>query len=83
MQYIVFNSITLATRIKNHFRFSGQQVMLTHTPKEISNGGCSYSIVAEKSLTDEVIKAAEEYGIKILGIYEQTADGFSQVKKTL
>lgn len=83
MHYIVFNSVTGATRVKNYFRFSGERVSMTHTPKEISKGGCSYSIVAEPRLTDQVLEAAKEYGIKVLGIYEQTPNGFSQINRTL
>lgn len=76
MYYVVFNSITLATRVRNYFRYSNSRTQLVHTPSEISKGGCSYSIVVENQLVAEVIKVAKEYGIKVLGVYRETEDSY-------
>ncbi len=76
MYYVVFNSVTLATRVKNYFRYTGERVRLVHTPKTISKGGCSYSVIVEKHLVSKVIEVASDYGIKVLGVYKETDDGF-------
>lgn len=76
MYYVVFNSITLATRVRNYFRYTNSKTRLVHTPAEISKGGCSYSIVVEKPLVAEVIKIAKEYGIKVLGVFNETEDSY-------
>ena len=81
MYYIVYNSITFATGIKNKFRYDHEPITVLHTPAGISVGGCSYSIVvktASKAL--EVIKASEEYGVKVKGLYKQIdSENFEQL----
>ncbi|MBQ3114901.1 MAG: DUF3343 domain-containing protein [Clostridia bacterium] len=79
MYYIVFNSVTLATRVRNYFKYTGERVRLVHTPKSISKGGCSYSVIVEKHLVSKVAEVALEYGIKVLGVYKETNDGFDEV----
>ena len=75
MYYIVYNSITFATAMKNKFRYDKEQIIIMHTPSKISGGGCSYCLRVsnyEKAL--EIISASEEYGVKIKGLYKQTDD---------
>ncbi len=79
MYYVVFNSVTLATRVKNYFKYTGERVRLVHTPKTISRGGCSYSLIVEKHLVPKVMEVALDYGIKVLGVYKETDDGFAEV----
>lgn len=79
MYYVQFNSITLATRMKNHFRYSGRRVKMVHTPTELTKGGCSYSLIIEPHLLNEVLTAANDYGITVKGVYEQTESGFCEV----
>ena len=82
MYYIVYSSITFATGIKNKFRYDSEKINIMHTPSEISGGGCSYCLEVEsyeKAL--EILKASEEYGVNVKGLYE-TIDG-TFVKKEL
>lgn len=81
MYYVKFNSITLATRMKNHFTYSGRRVKMVHSPAEITKGGCSYSLVIDPSLLDELLSAARDYGISVKGVYELTESGFIEVKQ--
>ena len=79
MYYVVFNSVTLATRVMTYFKYTGERVRLAHTPKTISKGGCSYSVIVEKHIVPKVMEVASQYGIKVLGVYEETTDGFAEV----
>ena len=82
MYYIVYSSITFATGIKNKFRYDPDLITVLHTPSGISKGGCSYSIAvktASKAL--EIIKASEEYGVKVKGLFKQTdSEEFEELK---
>lgn len=77
MYYIVYSSITFATGIKNKFRYDREKINIMHTPSEISGGGCSYCLEVEtyeKAL--EILKASEEYGVKVNGLYEKIDGSF-------
>ncbi len=79
MYYVLFNSITMATRIRNHFKYEGVSLYMAHTPKEISKGGCSYSIIVKPKYLEDILNVASEYGIAVKGVYEQTESGFKKV----
>lgn len=73
MYYIVYSSITFATGMKNKFRYDREQITVLHTPSEISGASCSYCLKVnsfEKAI--EIIKASEEYGVRIKGLYKKT-----------
>lgn len=75
MYYIVYSSITFATGMKNKFRYDREKITVMHTPSEISGANCSYCLEVnsyDKAL--EIIKASEEYGVNVLGLYEKTDD---------
>ena len=75
MYYIVYSSITFATGIKNKFRYDREQITVMHTPSKISGASCSYCLQVnshEKAM--EIIKASEDYGVKIKGLYKKTGD---------
>lgn len=82
MYYIVYNSVTYATAIKNKFRYDPQRISVTHTPSEISSAGCSYSVTVsnlQKAL--EIIRVSKEYGVKIKGFYRKTKNNaFEPIK---
>lgn len=70
--YIVYSSITFATGIKNKFRYDRERISVMHTPAGISEAGCSYSIrVRSLEKATEIIKASEEYGVTVKGLYKQ------------
>lgn len=79
MYYVLFNSITMATRLKNYFKYEGITVGMTHTPKEISSGGCSHSLIVKPEFLNAVLTAANDYGISVKGVYKQTEGGFVKV----
>ena len=76
MYYIVYNSITFATGMKNKFRYDREKISVKHTPSEISGANCSYCLEVdsyEKAL--EIIDASEEYGVTVRGLYKKTDSG--------
>ena len=79
MYYVLFNSITMATRVRNHFKYEGVTLSMTHTPKEISKGGCSYSLIVKPVYLNNVLAIADDYGITVKGVYQQTESGFIKV----
>lgn len=75
MYYIVYSSITFATGMKNKFRYDREQITVLHTPSKISGASCSYCLQVnsfEKAM--EIIKASEEYGVKVKGLYKKTGE---------
>lgn len=81
MYYIVYSSITFATGMKNKFRYDKEQITVMHTPSSISGASCSYCLKVgslEKAL--EIIKASEEYGVAVKGLYKKTGeDGYEEI----
>lgn len=72
---IVYSSITFANRIKKHFMYDGDYVAVLHTPKEISAGGCSYSVRVKPAKLKQVLDVSKEFGFKVRGVYKQTGEG--------
>ena len=73
--YIQFNSITTATRIKNHFRYDGDYVGVMHTPSEISKSTCSYSVKVKPHKLYQIVDIAHEMGYLIKAIHRQDEKG--------
>ncbi len=67
----VFSSITLARRIKNQAVREGSYMGIINTPKCISKGGCTYALRFKKSKLSEVKQIAQEFDIRIKGIYKE------------
>ena len=85
MYYIIaYSSITYATRIRNYFKYDGDYVGMLHTPREISKGGCSYSIKVKPGKLEQVLEVSKQCGFKIKGVYLQTdADTYEEVEYDL
>ena len=72
---IVFDSITFAKRIRDKYRFGKDYISVMHTPSDISNGSCSYSVKVKEALVDRAIAAAKSNGYKINGVFKEDAEG--------
>lgn len=72
MIYATVGSITTAARLAKKLSAHGDlHTSIVHTPSEINNGGCSYSVrtsVRDPSLVREI---AAEYGIHIRNFYRE------------
>jgi hypothetical protein len=75
MYYLIaYNSITFANRIKKHFASDGDFIGILHTPKELSKGGCSYSVKVKPEKIKQVLDASNRLVIN-QRVYKQTGDG--------
>jgi hypothetical protein len=80
LYYVIYNSVTMANRIKNHFRFDKDYIGVMHTPSKISVSGCSYSLKCKPEKLREILAVSEEFGIKVKGVFRQTGpDEFVEV----
>jgi len=67
---IVIGAITSASRLdKKLNQYYGIQSRIVHTPDDIGNGGCSYSIKTKGEYLPLVIQTANECKIKVKGFY--------------
>ncbi len=68
----IFSSSTTAGRLKRLASKNGYgPVGLVQTPKRISENGCSYALKVSGAQMSALRGLAEEYGLKINGIYRE------------
>ena len=78
--YIVYNSITYANRVNELLNGYNGYAGVVHTPREISTGGCSYSIKATEDKFRQAVKISNENNILIKGAFKETEKGkFTEV----
>lgn len=66
----VVGSITTASRLEKKISATGRIFSrIVHTPAELGNGGCSYSIRTKGENLPVVIETANRYRIKVKGYY--------------
>lgn len=75
--YVIVGSITTATRLKKAVeRNVGFPAYVVHTPSEIRNGGCSYSLRLDNRMLGDIEIIARDNDIAIKGIYiDKIVDG--------
>lgn len=81
--YIIFNSITYATRVKRYFLGNEHDIGLLHTPKSIPVNGCSYSLRVRRERVAQILNAANALGIKTKGIYVENNGEYEEVSDDL
>lgn len=74
MYFIIFNSVTLANRVKSYFQYDRAFVGMVHTPVAIGVNGCSYSLKVNREKVREVLSVADAMGIRVKGVYRQVGD---------
>ena len=65
----VIGSITTATRLKRELETQQIQARVVHTPSELGNKGCSYSVKTKNSALPKIIEYIDKYNLKIKGFY--------------
>lgn len=70
--YIVYNSITYANRVNEMLDNQTGYSAVVHTPREISKGGCSYSIKATEDKFRKALKISQENNISVKGTFKET-----------
>ena len=76
----VFSSITFANRIKKKLENYPGFIALMHTPSQLSENGCSYTLRFKENLLNEVISTANEMNINIKKIYTEENNKFTRYK---
>lgn len=76
---IIFASATTAARVKKILANEGFYSKVLQTPKQLSTGGCSFSVSSTAECIPRVREAAKKLGVKIKGIYEITGKGYVDV----
>ena len=72
---VAYNSVTFANRINNHFKYRADFLGVVHTPKSLSQSGCSYSVKVRESLLHDVLEVSEGLGIKVKAVFYKGKDG--------
>ena len=73
--YAAIGSITTATRIAKELSTRGIRASVVHTPPEINNGGCSYSVSVDEKNRHAVELLASTGRYKIKKLYAANQDG--------
>lgn len=81
--YVVIGAVTTTTRLAELLdRFGINKNKIVRTPNSISSGGCSYAIKMQSKYIGKVTNIAEEFEIKIKGIYsERSTTGGTEYDK--
>jgi hypothetical protein len=72
---ITFSSVTTAKRVERALTDANISCHTMHTPKIISQYGCSHSVRVSKENTEKAVKLCKEMGAKINGIYLEKTVG--------
>lgn len=66
----VVGSVTTASRLERKLNENGRAFSrIVHTPAELGNGGCSYSIRTNGKNLPVVIETANKYKIRVKGYF--------------
>ncbi|MBE7028911.1 MAG: DUF3343 domain-containing protein [Clostridia bacterium] len=76
----VFSSITFANRIKKKLENSPGYITLMHTPMQLSEKGCSYSLRFKEDKLNSVIETAKMMNIKIVSIYTEDNNKYIKIQ---
>lgn len=61
--YLVVSSVTTAQRLQKLCKKQGISLSIVHTPQDLSEKGCSYSLIAQERDYHKVDALAKEFGI--------------------
>ncbi len=66
---VTLSSVTSAKRVERALIDIGISCRTMHTPKIISQYGCSHSVRVSEKDTDKVLKLCREIGVKVRGVF--------------
>ena len=72
---VTLSSVTSAKRLERALNETGIVCNTLHTPKMISQYGCSHSVRINKNDVDKVLKLCREIGINMRGVYAEISSG--------
>ena len=72
---ITLSSVTSAKRVERALNGVGIACRTMHTPKIISQYGCSYSVRVSSKDLDKVLKLCSEIGVNVRGVFSEINSG--------
>lgn len=80
---VTLSSVTTAKKLERALKDIGIPCSTMHTPKIISQHGCSHSVRIKKANLELVLKLSNEMGINVRGIFavKDTAKGKTEYEK--
>lgn len=72
---ITLSSVTSAKRVERVLNESGIVCSTVHTPKIISQNGCSHSVRLKRGELDEALKLCKKMGVNVKGVYAEKNAG--------
>ncbi|TEB09600.1 DUF3343 domain-containing protein [Pelotomaculum propionicicum] len=67
----VFSSVNLVNRMKSRLNQNGEYFGMIRAPHSVAAGGCGFALRFEYDKLPLVMRAAQELGIEINGIYKE------------
>ncbi len=72
---VTIGSVTTAARVAKTIENSlGVSVSVVHTPSELNNGGCSYSIRFNDRYESDILRLVTEYKVPVKKWYREIYD---------
>ncbi len=78
---IIFASATTASRVKKHLTKQKYYAKVIQTPKNLSDGGCSYCVHTTIDALDESKAYAKQLDVKIKAVYKMSESGFVKLQR--
>ena len=72
---VTLSSVTSAKRIERALNETGVMCRTMHTPKIISQYGCSHSVRIKRSDLDITLKICKEIGVNVRGVFAEKFSG--------
>ena len=72
---ITLSSVTTAKRVERALAETGISCRTMHTPKIISQHGCSHSVRVMRNDKDKVLKLCREMGVNVRGVFAEKSSG--------
>ena len=72
---ITLSSVTSAKRVERALNEQGVLCHTMHTPKIISQYGCSHSVRVNKKDLEEALKLCRKIGVNVRGVYAEKSSG--------
>lgn len=77
--YLVVSSVTTAQRLQKLCQRQGISVSLVHTPQDLSQHGCSYSLIVSHRDYETAVLLADENKITIRDCFLQKDGSYQKV----
>ena len=77
---VIFASATTASRVKKYLSGKKYYAKVVQTPKQLSEGGCSYAVKTTSDAMQEAKDFAKRLDVKIRDIYKISGTEFVKVQ---